>query len=153
MSKHTSSRTARRLALCAASALGVVFAASIANAESADGGRYQPVAYTQNDNDSDDIIVTAPRQRNERSAIGAPIRDVAMTQEVSFDDLDLTTNHGARELKNRVRQTARNLCHQLDVRYPVTADRSPDCYTTASNDALAQADDAIADARRYARGD
>jgi UrcA family protein len=94
----------------------------------------------------DEVLVTAPRRRL-RGDHGAPIRDVAMSREVSFADLDLTTRDGAHALEARVRQTARNLCRQLDVMHPVKADDSPPCYETAVEGAMIQAEAAIADAR------
>ena len=96
----------------------------------------------------DEIVVTAPRAR--RGEYGAPIRNVAMSRDVSFADLDLTTNDGARALEARIRSTARNLCRQLEVMHPVATDDSPPCYETAVDDAMIQATAAIADARDVA---
>jgi hypothetical protein len=50
-------------------------------------------------------------------------------------------------LRDRLSATARSLCRQLDIRYPITAPGSPGCYTTAMNDAMYRADIAIAQAR------
>jgi hypothetical protein len=36
---------------------------------------------------------------------------------------------------------------KLDVRYPVSADNSPPCYSTAVRNAMYEADEAISDAR------
>jgi len=95
------------------------------------------------------VIVTAPPYHGPArdSATGAPIRDVALSQGVRFDDIDLRTRDGARELQARVRATARDLCRRLDVAYPISADGSPPCYRTAVEDGLAQADEAIEQAR------
>ncbi|MBI3675396.1 MAG: UrcA family protein [Proteobacteria bacterium] len=138
----TSSKPVRHLMLCAAGALGLALVASPASAQPRDSGRY----YQSGD---DSVEVTAPRYHPGRSDIGAPIRNVAMQEEVRFDDLDLRTNHGAHVLQSRVRQTARNLCRRLDAVYPVTADGSPDCYTVAVNNAMSQANAAIDGARKY----
>lgn len=152
------------LAMVAASALGIALAAAPAIAANDDD--YQAGDQYQNDqaeSDADgaavdtaanedvaandeEIEVTAPRARV-RGELGAPLRDVSMSREVSFADLDLTTNDGARTLESRIRSTARNLCRQLDIMHPVKADNSPPCYQTAVNDAMAQAEDAIAQAR------
>ncbi len=94
------------------------------------------------------IEVTAPPYRHERSSIGAPIQDVAMSREVRFDDLDLATRDGAWELRSRVRETARDLCNRLSVRYPVATEDSPPCYRTAVASAMDQVNDVIAQARR-----
>ena len=96
---------------------------------------------------TEEVIVHAPPPARERSAIGAPIVDVALSGDVRYDDLDLTTRWGARVLQRRVSSAARDLCRRLDVRYPVATADSPPCYRTAYEDAMAQADDAIARAR------
>jgi UrcA family protein len=138
------STMARRLSLLAATAIGLAFAAP-ANAQQY--SRYDEPTYG---NSSDEQIeVTAPRYHS-RSAIGAPIRDVAMSREVRFDDLDLRTTWGAHELKARIRYTASNLCQKLNIRYPVSADGSPPCYQTTIHRAMYQADRAISDARNEA---
>ncbi len=90
------------------------------------------------------ITVTAPHL-NQRSPIGAPIIDVAMTREVRFDDLNLRTRHGARELRSRVGFAAKTLCQSLDNRYP--APNNDRCMEVAYRDAIVRADDAIAAAR------
>jgi UrcA family protein len=96
---------------------------------------------------SEEVVVHAPRYTNERSAIGAPIRDVALSGEVAYDDLDLTRDHDVRVLHRRIREAARDLCSKLNVRYPVATSDSPPCYRTAYDDAMEQADAAIERAR------
>ena len=134
---------ARRLALLAGAVCGFAFVCAPANAQQY--SRYgEPVSYGSPADEQIEVI--APRHR-ERSAIGADIRDVAMSREVRFDDLDLRTARGARELRARIRYTASNLCTKLNVRYPVSADNSPPCFATAVRNAMLEADDAISDAR------
>jgi UrcA family protein len=135
----------RRLALMSATALGLALAASSAQAQAygdgpyGDGYRSAP---------AEEIIVTAPRHRQDRSDVtGALIRDVALSQPVRFDDLDLRTDWGAHALEERIRSAAHAMCRQLDIRYPISADNSPPCYSTAVADAMDQADAAIAQAR------
>jgi len=101
---------------------------------------------------NEEIIVQAPeyyRHQQRDSATGAPIVDVAMSREVAFDDLDLRSGWGARALRSRVSATARRLCDRLNVRFPAQTSDSPDCFRTAYDDAMAQADEAIARARGY----
>ena len=142
------STTARRLALGAASALGLMLGASSIQAQ--EYGPYGNEGPFYGNGASEEIEVIAPRHRQERSDVtGAPIRDVAISQAVRFDDLDLRTDWGARALKDRIRYTARTMCRQLDFRYPVSTDDSPPCYQTALDDAMPQADAAIAQARGY----
>ncbi|MGA9796538.1 MAG: UrcA family protein [Rhizomicrobium sp.] len=106
----------------------------------------------------DNVIVIAPHRHysNERSDIGAPIENVALTRPVRFDDLDLSTAWGARRLRERVRYTAHELCRRLDTLYPVSAPADPsdrfgsaDCYRNAMDDGMDQADQAIDQARAY----
>jgi UrcA family protein len=100
---------------------------------------------------TEEVIVTAPRPRFEpRSEIGAPIENVSLSRDVRYDDLDLTTPEGARELRERIRFTAQQECRQLDTMYPIAADGSPPCYRTAVEDGMQQADEAIDRARNYA---
>jgi UrcA family protein len=99
----------------------------------------------------EEVIIEAPRYRApQRSTIGAPIEDVAMSRTIRFDDLDLRTPWGARALRNRIAYTARTLCNRMDFIYPISTSDSPPCYRTAFEDGMAQADAAIAQARGYA---
>jgi UrcA family protein len=109
--------------------------------------RYEQTSYDNGPGEVVEVIV--PRHRAERSVIGAPIEDVALSSAVRFDDLDLTTSWGAHALRERVRETARTLCRKLDVRYPISVSGDPPCYDEALRDAMAQADAAIGAARGY----
>ncbi len=84
----------------------------------------------------------------ERSEIGAPIEYRSISRDVRFDDLDLSTRAGAHELRERVRQTARDMCNQPDMRFAVPTASSPPCYSTAVRDAMEQVDSAIVQAHR-----
>jgi UrcA family protein len=142
----TQSLRLRKLAL-AAGATGLLYSMSPAFAQPDDG--YYRSAYNR-DVPNEEVVIAVPRHHAQRSAIGAPIVDVALSQRVSFQDLDLRTDWGARELRKRIRFAASSMCRQLDVDYPVTADDSPPCYRTALGDAMYQADIAINNARGYA---
>jgi len=144
MSTKCLSGTARRLSLLAATAIGLALAAP-ANAQQYDRqyDRYGDAMYGNSD---EEIVVTAPRY-HPRSEIGAPIRDVALSRDVRFDDLDLRTARGAHELKLRIRYTANDLCQRLNIRYPVSYGNNPPCYQTSVRHAMYQADRAISDAR------
>jgi len=99
------------------------------------------------------ITVYGPHRSHERSTIGAPIEDVAISHPVRYDDLDLRTEWGASTLKHRILYAADRLCRQLDQVYPSSAypptSDSPPCRRTAVDDAMSQADAAIAAARSY----
>jgi UrcA family protein len=151
------------MSLMAASALALVLAVAPAGAnedpyedqtEYTDPNAPADAAYENEGMDratagDDEVVVQAPRSRV-RGVYGAPIREVSLSREVSFADLDLRTRAGERVLRARVHTMARNLCRQLDIMHPVAAPDSPDCYTAAVDDAMYQVDDAIAQARDVA---
>jgi UrcA family protein len=146
-----SSKLALKLALCTAVA---VFAASSAFAQ--EYGPYPPPPRSAYGAPPERVIVIAPRRHysNERSDIGAPIENVALSRQVGFSDLDLSTPWGARKLRERVRYTAHALCQRLDAQYPVNAPGeandafgSTHCYRDAVDDGLNQADAVIAQAQ------
>jgi UrcA family protein len=145
MRNHSTTPTIRRLAQGAASALGLALAASSAHAQAYGNG----AADTYRNRASEQIEVIAPRHHPEESDIGAPIRNVAFSKEVRFDDLDLRTAEGAHVLKDRIRYAAGAVCRRMNISYPISADNSPPCYSTALDDAMAQADAAIEQARGY----
>jgi len=151
MSICTPTKQARYAALLATSVMVLGLSAAASRAQDGGPPDAAPVEYQNGPNE--EVVITAPRYHVRRSAIGAPIEDVAMSREVRFDDLDLRTHRGARILKARIRETARALCDRMDVRYPIATEDSPPCYETAVKTALYEADDAIADARGYARAD
>jgi UrcA family protein len=131
-------------ALLAAGAVGVALAASSASAQ-----EYGPSGPGYYQGPPEQVEVYAPRHRSERSDIGAPIQDVAISRPVRFDDLDLRTEWGARELRARIEYAARDMCNQLDTLYPVSTSDSPPCFRTAVDNAMYQADAAIDAARSY----
>ena len=149
--KHTTG-----LALVGACAIGLAIAApaGAADYDENDQGAVQDdsrVSVSYDAATGDEVVVSAPRYR-ERGEYGAPIETVAMSRDVRFDDLDLTTDEGVRALQGRIRGTARALCRELEVMHPVAAPNNPPCYDAAVDDAMAQADQAI-DAARYAYND
>jgi len=124
-----------------------MFAASPASAQDYARSDDDVVVYQ---NGREEVEVLAPRYHARRSAIGAEIRDVSLSRGVRFDDLDLRTAWGARELRSRIRYTASTLCQKLEMRFPVTAEDSPPCFQTAVARAMDEADEAISNARRTA---
>lgn len=144
-------RLISRTGLAVASAFGAALLASSAGAQEYDRSNAGTVAYQAGPRE--DVEVTAPRFHPHRSMIGAEIRDVSISRDVRFDDLDLRTAQGARELRSRIRFTASALCSKLDTLYPVAAEDSPPCFRAAVERAMVQADDAIGDARRSARNE
>jgi UrcA family protein len=129
----------RNAAVFAATAISMVLGTAPVSAQD-----YRTVVY---DDPTEHVTVTAPRPPQDRSTIGAPIVDVALSREVRIDDLDLRTGYGVRVLERRVSAMAQALCRRLDLRYPIATSDSPPCYEAAYDDAMAQADEAIARAR------
>lgn len=127
----------RYLALSAAGALGILLGTPAMAA----------------DYNDEQIEVTAPRHHATTSIPGAEIRTVAASRQVRFDDLNLNSRYGARTLHNRIRATARTLCRELEFMHPVVIDNASDCYRDAVQDAMYQADAAIADSRGYAQNE
>ncbi len=99
----------------------------------------QPYPYGPDETTVGEIVVSPPVLG--RSAIGAPIRLVSTSRVVRFGDLDLGAPWGRHELRVRIERAARNACDDLEARYPVTADDSPDCYRTAVRNAMVDAED------------
>jgi UrcA family protein len=128
-------------------AIGLLLIASSAGAQDYPPPPDAPYYGTPNE----EVIVRAPPYVQHRSAIGAPIEDVAVSREVVIGDLDLRTGWGVHELRSRISFTATTLCNRLNAMYPVSADNSSDrdCYRNAMRDAMAQAHDAIRAARGY----
>jgi UrcA family protein len=129
--------------LLAAGALALLGAS--ANAQEYGYG-YEDTAYGM---PHEDVEVTVPRYAPQRSSLGAPYRYISMSQDVYVGDLDLRTHRGVDVMRDRIGETARRMCHRLNVRYQVTAPGSPGCYTTAMNDAMYQANIAVAEARGH----
>jgi UrcA family protein len=68
-----------------------------------------------------------------------------LSRPVDLTDLDLTQPSDRREMRNRVYETAVNLCYELDARVPgLREDESADreCVRTATRDALRDVTDA-----------
>jgi UrcA family protein len=104
---------------------------------------------------TEEFVITAPRHHNYRSAIGAPIEDVSLSETVRYDDLDLRTDWGIHKLHERISAKAQELCRRLDVTHPIAVSDSPPCYRTAMDEASQLAIAAIdrantgTDMRRY----
>lgn len=131
---------ARGSALFAAGALMLVAGAAAAQ-DYDDGYRNGP---------DETVTVTAPYHAptTDNSSL-APTSYTHLSVQVRYDDLDLRTREGARELKERVRDAARDVCEELQDRFPIAMSDSPPCYHKAVEGGMARADNAISDARRY----
>lgn len=93
------------------------------------------------------IEVYAPHFRIDRSRANGLVNKISLSRAVRYDDLDLRTARGARELRLRVHDMARDICSELQAAYPVPEVPGTSCYRTAVEDAMWRADGAIRDAR------
>jgi UrcA family protein len=109
---------------------------------------YNRTAYTP---DTEEVIVTAPDIRVERNPVFGLPGKASLTRRVAYNDLDLTDPGDARELRNRVRETARDICDTLRDAYPLRQQPGTSCYRDALKDAMPRADAAIRSARYDAR--
>jgi UrcA family protein len=96
---------------------------------------------------SEKIEVYAPHFRVDRPPLNGPVNKISLSRSVYYNDLNLRTASGARELRLRVHDMARDICSQLEDAYPVPEASGTSCYRTAVKDAMWRADDAIRDAR------
>jgi UrcA family protein len=136
--------------LLAAGAVGLGLITSSSGASAQDYGYGPPAPYAAVQ--TDQIIVTAPRYRNDHNKINVPIENVSLSQPVRTDDLDLRTRQGVRELHRRVRVVANEVCGQLIDQYPVGVDSDATCYRNAVAEARPRVDAAIQTARGYPPG-
>jgi UrcA family protein len=125
-----------------AAAVGLMFGVSSANAQ--DYG-YDNGAYANDEN----IQVIAPRFNTHADGqrLNGPLEKISLSTNVPYDDLNLRTWRGARELKLRVRDAAQTTCARLAEAYPVQQAFGTNCYKTALQNAELRANAAIRDAR------
>jgi UrcA family protein len=101
--------------------------------------------------DEEDIVVTAPgvhREITGRSAsTGAPIETLTEQRVVTTDDLDLRYDGDVQRLYRRIDRTVAAACRSVERRVDTPLDDDRDCVRDARNDAFAQADHLIAEAR------
>ena len=104
-------------------------------------------AYAQDGSDS--VTVTAPHFRADSTRVGGPLERVSLSGTVRYDDLNLQTREGARELRWRVQEQAQAICRNLAEAYQVYQMNGTSCYKDALDNALVKADEAIEAARDY----
>ena len=73
---------------------------------------------------------------------------ISIVEKVSFADLNLATNSGAVELQKRIKASATQICGQLKKLYPDSADTDPPCVEAAIQNAMKEANKAIAAAEK-----
>jgi UrcA family protein len=95
---------------------------------------------------SESVIVTAPDFHAERNTLGLPGK-LTLRREVSYNDLDLRTHDGARELRHRADVALREVCDQLRDAYPVKEQPLEHCYTNGYKQTMLNVEKAIDSAR------
>ena len=136
-------------ALAAASAIGLGLAISSSDASAQD---YAPPPAPYATVPAESVIIVAPRYRNDHNYLNVPPENVSLSQVVRYDDLDLRSRSGVRELRRRVRIVADQVCGQLIDEYPVGVDSDATCYRNAVAEARPRVDAAIQTARGYPPG-
>lgn len=131
------SRTAPRTANCfmaVAAALATTFSCG---------------AYAQSTG-SQEISVIAPQVSvsldKKRDAGQQRVRIYSVQRRVSFADLDLRSDADADRFRQRIRDAAQGGCNAISKKYPNIRDDS--CLNTAIGNAMVQADQVIAAAKR-----
>ena len=146
------SHTLRTCSWSALAAAGLMLGAAPAVAQDYGYGP-PPGAYAE---PPETVIVTAPpvpRFREEGSGprlVNLPPEKVSLSTRVRFDDLDLVSWSGARELRARVREAAHRVCGELRDAYPLRQLQGTRCYRDAVENGLVRADEAITTARQNA---
>lgn len=116
-------------------------------------GLTYPVSAQQAAEPGEHVTVFAPYvlQKSLSGSARAPVMTVTISRNVSYQDLDLTTDQGVAALEGRVRQAAQDICHELDRRYPATVytpmPNSKNCVTDAASSGLMQVKAVAAAAR------
>lgn len=93
-----------------------------------------------------EIIVEAPYVVHEkvgRTSSGATVELVTLTRRVSYADLNLAMQADVATLNQRIDDTAKSSCKQLDSLYPLEP-KDPACAKKAVDGAKAQVEAAIA---------
>jgi len=95
---------------------------------------------------SEQVIITSPyvvRQAPAPANRAAGLRNpelISVTRAVSYADLDLSKAVGVTELQTRVRNTARDVCAELNRLYPRTGGQyiysNTDCVKKATDDGM-----------------
>ena len=105
------------------------------------------VAQAPSSEAAEEVIIRAPYvvRREPVARGGAPSSFsnpelISLSRGVSYADLDLSKTQGVAELETRVRATARDVCQELNSRYPRTGGQyvyaNTDCVKKATDDGM-----------------
>jgi len=132
--------TKGRIALLGSVILSAIFMCGGAKAQA-----YDPYYDRVYDDTTETVIVHPYYNEIEKRQLMGRINgemnptEYSLSRPVSFSDLDLTRDEDFLELRSRVRDTARELCYELDARIPdLRGDPSADreCVRKATRDAM-----------------
>ena len=85
------------------------------------------------------VTVEVARSQNvAQTRYGVPVREITIASSVSYADLDLATQQGAKELEKRIRETATSSCKEMDVKFPVEGYGQDECIKNAVDGAMSQ---------------
>ena len=131
-------------AASAAAALGLSFAGH-AGAQTYDQPSYDQRGYDADYDSAPSVgeLVVRPSHRRNDTFNGIPTERVYASRVVHFDDLDLSTRWGVRQLHSRVVRAATDACNELDTLYPQGLypidSNDGDCKARAIRHAMADA--------------
>jgi UrcA family protein len=110
---------------------------------------YSDTAYYRYEDPGETVIVHPDYDRVEKQQLLGHINgevnpvELSISRPVSFSDLNLSREADYIELRERVRDTAQDLCAELDARYPdLRGDASADreCVRNATRNAMREVD-------------
>jgi UrcA family protein len=94
------------------------------------------------------IMPRVVRQEIGRTYSGIPVERVSLARQVSYRDLDLTTQSGVANLTSRIAATAKQACSKLDALYPPSVyppeSTYDECVQSAVDGGMVQARAAVA---------
>ncbi len=123
----------KRIALAGASAVGLALGSGSAVAQQS-GTADKPI---------EEIVVVAPRVVAQREHLPFGREQINISYAVSYADLDLRKTEDSRELQNRIREAADDICEQLESLAPHGAPSRSGCVREATQKAMADAKQAI----------
>jgi UrcA family protein len=120
---------------CLALAAGFAFCSGVATAQQGSQARTQ-----------EEVIVEAPRLVRKdvgRGDLGGKVELISLTRRVSYSDLNLAMHADVMKLEQRINDTAKEACGQLEQLYPLADPETPNCVGQAVKGAMEQAQKVI----------
>jgi UrcA family protein len=86
-----------------------------------------------------------------RNYAGFPVKNIALSYEVSLDDLDLSTSTGLATAEKRINTAAEAACKEIGSAYPESMPADAKCATATARGPLAQLHKAAAATKQAAK--